>query len=409
MAVTLSPWCAIQRRSRWLPTQRTGRAGFVLLVLACWACVPSVAAAAKSDTAKSSLQTALNDLVASPDGPPGAIAVVQHGDETSVVTAGVADTGTMASPDANDHIRVASVAKAFSGATALALVAHHTLSLDDSVGRWLPDLPHAWHRVTLEELLHHTSGVPDFSKCSTFQQAVRASLQDPPPPEQLLSYAEKPPCFKADKPLEFTPGSKYEYSNSDNVIVGLMIQAATGESYGDALSHDVAQPLGLSQTTLPSSSSMPVPYVHGYAPDPPQAQEDVSQAIAAGWSWASGGVVSTPGDANRFVRGYVKGTLTDAASHARQFHFIEGTSEPPGPGTNAAGLAIFRYRTKCGTVYGHTGNTLGYTQFIAASAHGTDSVSVTVSGQITPKERPSLFPELRKVFELGVCAAVSGT
>ena len=74
----------------------------------------------------------------------------------------------------------------------------------------------------------------------------------------------------------------------------------------------------------------------------------------------------------------------------------------------AAGLAIFRYRTSCGTVFGHTGNTLGYTQFIAASANGANSVSVTVSEQITPKVNQSLFPQLRQVFELGVCAAVRG-
>jgi D-alanyl-D-alanine carboxypeptidase len=348
-------------------------------------------------------------LVSSADGPPSAIAVVQHAKATSVITSGVAMTGTSTPPSANDHIRVASVAKAFSGATALALVAHHVLSLDDTIGRWLPDLPKPWDPVTLGELLQHTSGIPDFSGCSTFLNAVRASLQNPPPPESLLSYVEEPPCYKADKPLEFTPGSTYEYSNSDNVIVALMIQTATGKSYSDVLSQEVSQPLGLSLTTLPTSALMPEPYIHGYAPDSPHVPEDVSQLVAAGWSWASGGVVSSPADANRFVRAYVKGTLTNAVTRAKQFHFVAGTSEPPGPGTNAAGLAIFRYRTSCGTVFGHTGNTLGYTQFIAASANGTNSVSVTVSEQITPKTDPALFAQLRNVFELSVCAAVKGS
>jgi D-alanyl-D-alanine carboxypeptidase len=371
--------------------------------------LPPALAAASAGGGTSSLRSALEGLVSSPDGPPGAIAVVQQAKTMSVVTSGVAVTGTSIPPSANDHIRVASVAKAFSGATALALVAHHVLSLDDTIGRWLPDLPKAWDPVTLGELLHHTSGIPDFSTCSTFQQAVAASLQNPPPPEQLLSYVEVPPCYKADMPLEFTPGSEYEYSNSDNVIVALMVQAATGESYSDVLSHEVSQPLGLSQTTLPSSALMPEPYIHGYAPDSPQVPEDVSQLIAAGWSWASGGVVSTPADANRFVRAYVKGTLTNPATRAEQFRFVDGTSEPPGPGINGAGLAIFRYRTSCGTVFGHTGNTLGYTQFIAASINGINSVSVTVSEQITPKTNPALFAKLRNVFELGVCAAMKGS
>ncbi len=380
---------------------------FVVAVLC--GILSTAVSAAESSKSTSSLRSALQGLVLSTDGPPGAIAVVQHGETVSVITSGVARTGTSTPPSANDHIRVASVAKAFSGATALALVAHHVLSLDDTIGRWLPDLPKPWDPVTLGELLHHTSGIPDFSGCSTFLDALRASLQNPPSPEKLLSYVEEPPCYNADKPLLFTPGSTYEYSNSDNVIVALMIQAATGQSYSDVLSQEVSQPLGLSQTTLPLSALMPEFYIHGYTPDSPNASEDVSQLVAAGWSWASGGVVSTPADANRFVRAYVKGTLTNPATRAKQFQFVDGTSEPPGPGTNAAGLAIFQYRTSCGTVFGHTGNTLGYTQFIAASANGANSVSVTVSEQITPKTHPVLFEKLRNVFELSVCAALKGS
>ena len=334
--------------------------------------------------------------------------MVQHGHSVLAVTAGVAEVGGAALPSVSDHIRVASVAKAFSGAAALALVAKHTLSLRDPIEKWLPSLPRAWAGVTLDELLHHTSGIPDFSACPSFQKAVAAAPLNPPPPEQLLTYVETPPCYNPEKPLEFTPGTKYEYSNSDNVIVGLMIEAVTHETYSTALSQIVSQPLGLSETTLPSVAVMPTPYLHGYAPDPPQAPEDVTELISAGWSWASGGVVSTPSDANRFVRAYVRGELTNIATRAKQFRFVNGSSEPPGPGTNAAGLAIFRYQTACGTVFGHTGNTFGYTQFVAASANGSNSVSITVTGQITPKTDQALFTQLRRIFKLGVCTAMRG-
>ena len=373
----------------------------------CSVLVPSAVAAAVPG-ARSTFQSALDHLVSSPQGPPGVIAVVEHGSTPAVFQAGRAVTSASSPLRAEDHIRVASVAKAFSGAAALALVSRHTLSLDDTIGQRLPNLPKPWDGVTLAQLLHHTSGIPDFSACPTFQHALVASLLDPPPPKQLLNYVQEPPCYKSDKPLEFTPGTKYRYSNSDNVIVGLMIEAATNGDYSTVLSDDVLQPLGLSQTSLPSSAIMPEPFIHGYAPDPPQAPEDVSQAVAAGWSWASGGVVSTPADANRFVRAYVRGSLTDATTRAKQFRFVKGTSEPPGPGTNSAGLAVFRYKTDCGTVFGHTGNTLGYTQFVAASSNGSNSVSVTVNEQITPKMRAALFPQLRKIFELGVCAAMKG-
>jgi D-alanyl-D-alanine carboxypeptidase len=381
-----------------------------LAVLSCVAAlcslfVPGVAGASGSNT-NSALRTALERLVSSPHGPPGAIAVVQHGDTPISIAAGTAVVGaSKQQPLAGDHIRVASVAKAFSGAAALSLVAGHTLALDDTIGKWLPSLPEAWHVVTLSELLNHTSGIPDFSACPSFHAAVAAAPQTPPPPPQLLSYVTTPPCYNPAKPLEFKPGTEYRYSNSDNVIIALMIEAASHESYSTVLSRRVAQPLGLSETSLPSSARMPEPYLHGYVTSAPAGPEDVSQELAAGWAWASGGVVSTPADANRFVRGYAKGATTDAATRAKQFHFVKGSSEPPGPGTNAAGLAIFRYRTVCGTVYGHTGNTLGYTQFIAASANGRNSVSVTVNSQITPKTSPVLFSQLREIFTLGVCAA----
>ena len=75
--------------------------------------------------------------------------------------------------------------------------------------------------------------------------------------------------------------------------------------------------------------------------------------------------------------------------------------------TTPAGLALFRYETRCGTVYGHTGNTAGYTQFIAASEDGSRSVTVSVNAQITPTIHSERFPELRRIYELGVCAALA--
>lgn len=87
---------------------------------------------------------------------------------------------------------------------------------------------------------------------------------------------------------------------------------------------------------------------------------------------------------------------------------MKGDSDPPGPCTNAAGLGIFRYQTRCGTVYGHTGNiTGGYTQFIAATHDGRRSATVSINEVLTPKTDPRHFPMLRKVFELAVCAAVA--
>ena len=134
----------------------------------------------------------------------------------------------------------------------------------------------------------------------------------------------------------------------------------------------------------------------------------VTGVIAAGWSWASGGIVSTPDDANTFIRAYACGATTSAPLHREQFVFRAGNSEPPGPGQNSAGLAIFRYQTEDGTVYGHTGNTLGYTQFVAASGNGMRSTVVSVNAQITPAMHPARYADLRQIYKLAVGAALAG-
>ncbi len=348
----------------------------------------------------SAVQPALDRLVARADGPPGAMVVVQRGAQVETYTAGVGDLATQAPLAPDEYLRVASVAKAFSGAAALALVSDGTLTLDDTIGKWLPELPASWASITLRQLLGHTSGLVDFSDVPAFREAVAASLDVAPPPIDLLA-------FVFDEPPSFPPGSRYRYSNSDNIVVGLMIAAATGTSYEDVLHARVSEPLGLTRTSLPAGPELPAPAIHGYLVAPPDAPEDVSELFAAGWAWASGGIVSSPADLTRFVRGYVGGALVDDATRAAQFTFVAGGhSEPPGPGTNAAGLALFRYETRCGTVYGHTGNTAGYTQFIAASEDGSRSVVVSVTAQITPSTNAARFAELRRLYARAVCAAL---
>ena len=213
-------------------------------------------------------------------------------------------------------MRLASVAKAFSGAAALSLVASGQVSLDSTIRQWLPELPQTWWPVTLAQLLNHTSGILDFSREEAFRNALFESLQVPPSPRALLD-------FIAGKPPSFDPGTQYRYSNSDNIIVGLMVEAATAQPYEEVLKSLVYHPLKLKRTSLPNDSGMPQPYVRGYEvkDNPPS---DVSRFFAAGWTWASGGIVSTPDDMILFVRGYVDGALIDQKTRVAQFQFQQG-------------------------------------------------------------------------------------
>lgn len=134
------------------------------------------------------------------------------------------------------------------------------------------------------------------------------------------------------------------------MALALVVQQATHRPYEHELATLVTGPLGLTQTSLPQTEDLP-----------------------------------------------------DA-----QFRFRAGSSEPPGPGTDEAGLAIFRYTTRCGTVYGHTGNTRGFTQFAASTEDGSRSVVVQVNGQITPGNARGAFAQLLVVQTSAVCAALTG-
>jgi D-alanyl-D-alanine carboxypeptidase len=347
------------------------------------------------------LTQALRGLVAMSGGPPGAIAVVQRSRSIARYRAGAADLQTGRAIRASDHMRLASVSKAFSGAVALALVDRGRLSLDDTIGKLLPWLPRPWWPVTLRQALNHTSGLPDFAASRAWQEALARGPHATPPPPWLLVYVSR-------EPLAFKPDSRYAYSNSDNIVVGLMIEAATGRSFEQELAALVLRPLSLRQTSLPAGFRMPFPFLHGYDFSPPP-RDDLSTVSSGAWTWASGGMVSTPADLNRFIRAYVGRSLFSRRVQSQQLRFVAGHSEPIGPGANSAGLGVFRYRTRCGTVYGHTGNYFGYTQFAAATLSGRNSVTVSVSEQLNQNytgQRLAVFKRLRAAEAIAVCAAL---
>jgi D-alanyl-D-alanine carboxypeptidase len=349
------------------------------------------------------LDRALKELVAMDGGPPGVIAIVQRGPHREVHSFGVRNLKGDLPMRADARMRLASTSKAFSGAVALSLVSEGKLSLNDTIGERLPSLPKSWHKITLRQLLNHTSGLPNFTEDPDYLAALEASPKNAPPPRKLLSSVE-------DEPLNFKPGTRYEYSNSDNIVVGLMVEDATGESYEQQLQEQVYGPLGLKKTSLPRGANLKKPFIHGYDNDPSQQPpEDVSEVLASGWVWASGGMVSTPSEFNEFVRGYVGSELFDLQTRASQRQVFEGgRSDPPGPGKNSAGLGIFRYETRCGTVWGHTGNYPGYTQFMAASPNGKRSVTVSVNEQLSPVQgAPGVFDALRHAEGKAVCAALA--
>jgi D-alanyl-D-alanine carboxypeptidase len=352
------------------------------------------AGSALAKTSDAQVLKGLEGLVAAPGGPPGAIATLYRDGKLTTLSAGRADATKKAAPRATDHMRIASVAKAFNGAVALNLVRSGRLSLDDTIEKVLPTLPKAWGKVTLRELLNHTSGVPDYTKSDAFVEQVETKPRAYVAPKTVIGWVAK-------EPLAFRPDSRYEYSNTDNIVVGLMIEAVTGRSYAGELRRVVLGPAKLSQTSLATKIAIPSPFIHGYVTEPGAEPQDVSEFLNPSGAWASGGIISTPQNLNAFIRGDLGLEFFDKAEQEQQMRWWPGgESSPPGPGKNSAGLALFRYQTKCGTVYGHTGNFPGYTQLAAATADG--SAALTTSLNI-PAPTGALLAQLRRVQTEAVC------
>ncbi len=354
--------------------------------------LPATGQAATSDA---EVQRGLRELVRAPAGPPGAIATLYRDGRLTTLRAGRADVRRRGAPRATDHMRIASVAKAFSGAVALNLVRQGRLGLDDTVGRRLPNGSSVWAGVTIRQLLNHTSGIPDYTENAEFRETVPENPRAYLTPERVLD-------FVRTERLRFRPGSRYAYSNTDNIIIGLIAEAVTGTAYPRLLRDVVFRPAGLGDTSFPVRRvTLPRPTIRGYVVEPGERPADVTTFLSPSGAWASGAIVSTPRDLSAFIRADLGLRFFDAAQQAEQLRFVAGRSSPPGPGTNAAGLALFRYTTRCGVVYGHTGNFPGYTQFAAATEDGSRSVTTTLN---IPAPTGTLLRRLRAVQTDAVCA-----
>jgi D-alanyl-D-alanine carboxypeptidase len=369
-----------------------------LIVCAALVClgVLAFASAAAAKSTNGDVRKGLEGIVDSPQGPPGAIATLYKGGKLTTISVGRSDVTKVGTPTATEHMRIASIAKAFSGAVALHLVAEGQLALDGTIGELVGGMPGSWSGITVAQLLRHTSGLPNYTASKAFSKAAEKDPGAYVPPRQIIDWVR-------NEPLNFAAGKKYEYSNTDNIVIGLIVEAVTGRSYGEELTRIVFKPAGLNQTSFPVTLAMPNPFIHGYLPaTETEAPEDVTEVISPSGAWASGAIVSTPSNLNAFIRDDLGLKFFPRAQQNEQMDWwAGGESSPPGPGKNSAGLALFRYQTKCGTVYGHTGNFLGYTQFAAATADGKRAVTTTLN---IPAPTGQLLARLRNVQATAVCA-----
>jgi D-alanyl-D-alanine carboxypeptidase len=317
-------------------------------------------------------------------GAPGAVALVREHGRTTQIAAGYADTGTKRRMRTSDRFRVGSVTKTFVATVILQLAGEGSLSLDDSVERWLPGEVPNGGAITVRQLLTMTSGIFDYLNDGD-DTVLRREIADPDTrftPNDLVAIAT------AHAP-RFAPGTSWSYSNTGYILLGQIAEKATGRPIADSLRERVFTPAGLRATSFETGPRIAGTYAHGYDTLTGKTLRDVS-VLDQSWAWTAGAIVSNADDIARFYRALLHGRLLRPDLLA-----IMETTVPmgtPAPRGYAYGAGIFTTPMPCGIAWGHNGSTPGYLTSVLNSRDSTRQVVLMINGGETALDRQTAEP-----------------
>jgi D-alanyl-D-alanine carboxypeptidase len=349
------------------------------------------------------LQTALDEIVRA--GVPGAIAYARHGERESMATSGVRDLETGTPLEVRDRFRAGSITKSFTATVILQLVAERRVELDDSVEHWLPGRVPNGANISVRNLLNHTSGLFNFVHDPRVSNPyfVDGDFSYYHTSDDLLRYAlEHPPLF--------VPGSAWEYSNTNYLLLGMVIEAVTGRSPVAEIHARLIAPLGLRRSSLPvRDPAVHGPHMHGYivpslgepANGEPVAEPTDITFMSPSWARTAGGIVSTVDDIAHFYRALFSGALLPPAQLAAQ---RETVAMAEADGDARYGLGVITWPTPCGTAWGHDGDSPGYKTIALYSEDGSRQAVVAISSDDWTDAWPSV-PELKRAVLAAFCGS----
>ena len=316
----------------------------------------------------------------------GAVAEVRDGGRVWRGSSGVAEVGSSRPVPVDGRVRIGSITKTFVATVVLQLVSEGRLRLDDSVERWLPGVVPDGQRITVRQLLNHTSGLYDYKDTLTVFPPDPAFLdmrwRTWTASEQIQQAVAHPPTFEP-------PGSAYEYSNTNYLVLGEIIEKITGRSYGEEIERRVIRPLRLNHTLVPGTSTrIPGPHPHGYVPVEQNGEVKLVDFTEMNPSLfgASGEMISTTADLNRFFAALLGGRLLPA-------HLLK-EMKTPGTKGGTYGLGLSWHDTTCGIrAYGNDGDALAYQaySFSTEDARHQATIAVTPNFRTDPDESVDAF------------------
>ncbi|MFJ4670070.1 serine hydrolase domain-containing protein [Kitasatospora purpeofusca] len=369
---------APQRRAHGIRLVRYAMTATATAGLALTALAPAPAAAApQPDAARQRpdvVQQRLDALVKE-DGMPAALATVKGRDgRNRTYTAGVGDLATGARVPVDGQIRAGSNTKAFVAVVVLQLVAEGKVGLDTAVDTYLPGLLRGdgidGRSITVRQLLQHTSGLPDYMDAPALADFTTIQYRWFEPRELLDGALVQKARFPA--------GTDWEYSNTNYLVAGLLIQKVTGRPFGEEVTKRVVDRIGLRHTYVPAAgeTGLREAHPHGYLRTAPDAPLVDYTEMDSSMAWAAGAVVSTNTDLNAFYGALLGGRLLPAAQLAQMRTTVP--AELLGEGVRY-GLGIQSRPLTCGgLVWGHGGTSPGFRTRGGVTEDGR-AVNITVT------------------------------
>lgn len=361
---------------------------------------PALKSGQASDPLRQKLQEKLNELHAAGKFP-GATAGFALADGTSFgLAVGLSDTDTKTPMTSRDLLLQGSVGKTYVAAVALQLVQEKKLGLDDRIEKylggekWFSRLPNA-RDITVRMLMNHTSGLVRYEFKDEFARDLTANPDKVWKPEELISYI-------LDTQAPFAAGKGWDYSDTNYIVLGIIIERITGRTYYQELSRRILTPFGLRET-VPTDRRAIAGLAQGYAgKDNPFGGADAmisngKMVINPQFEWTGGGIASTAQDLARWAKLLYEGKAFEPQLLNQMF---EGVPARLGPEAKY-GLGVIIRPTALGITYGHSGFFPGYLTEVMYFPEARVAISVQVNTSVpraTGKPLGRFITELAEVI-----------
>jgi D-alanyl-D-alanine carboxypeptidase len=369
-------------------SNRNSRALILLAIAAivgCGGVTTSVLEPSFPAAKRAALDDALAKTMANHKVPGVVIGLWIPGEGTYVVTRGVSDMATGKAMQRNDHFRIGSITKTFTVTVLLQLADEKKVGLDDPVSKYVSFVPNG-QNISLRMLANMTSGLFSYTEDDAWVTEAFSDFQRTWTPRQLVDVGI------GHRP-NFAPATGFHYSNTNTVLLGMIIEQVSGKAIQEVYAERLFKPLGLRNTSWPTTSAMPAPYAHGITEQTLDGKQADATHRNPSWAFTAGQLISTVDDLKVWAKSYTTGSLLSTEMQKQRLTYV---TFPPNTDQRKYGLGIGNDHGWLG----HSGELPGYNTGAYYLPEKDATFVIMVNSDIATdgvNPVPALFKALAKV------------